>query len=162
MHYFDAAGWLSPLPIPGRSTDIAPPTDDLPEGYGWNFTGHRWVSAQLAPALPPLPPPAPEPEWAWLIDTGPFTDRLGAAAVAIDISTEPSLVAIRSDFARRKWIDLKDQRVAGAIAYLSGQRHPVLGTLAQPLLTAAQAQAILTTKPTPAENLALRKLYFNA
>ena len=99
--------------------------------------------------------------WEWLMDTGPFADRLGAASVAIDVSIDPKLVATRSDFDRRKWIDLKDPRVIAAVQYLAGQPHAVLGTKVQPLLTAEQADAVLTTPVAPAENLALRKLYFS-
>lgn len=107
-------------------------------------------------------PPAPAPEWEWFIDVGPFTDRLGAASAAIDVSTLPGLVAIRSDFSRRKWIDLKDPRVIAAVHYLAGQLHPVLGTLDPALLTATQADMVLNTTVQPADNLALRKVYFNA
>lgn len=106
-------------------------------------------------------PPAPEPEWAWYMDLGPFADRLGPASVAIDLSVEPGVVVIRNDFARRKWIDLKDQRVIAALWYLAGQPHPVLGTLAQPLMTPEAVTTALTTPVAPHENLALRKLYFS-
>lgn len=111
-----------------------------------------------------FPDPAPvdiPPVWEWFIDLGPFSDRLGAAAPAIDISTDPGVIAIRSDFARRKWIDLKDLRVAGALSYLAGQAHPVLGTLAMPLISVQDVTTILTTPVMDEENLALRKLYFS-
>lgn len=107
------------------------------------------------------PPPAPEPEWAWYMDLGPFADRLGAASVVIDLSTEPGVVVIRNDFSRRKWIDLKDPRVIAALWYLAGQAHPVLGTLSTPLLTPAAVTTILTTPVPLKDNLALRKLYFS-
>lgn len=109
-------------------------------------------------------PPAPEPvapDWLWLIDLGPFTDRLGLASAAIDLSTEPGVMVIRNDLARRKWIDLQDPRVIAALWYLAGQAHPVLGTLAQPLLTAEVVTATLSTPVAAEENLALRKLYFS-
>lgn len=106
-------------------------------------------------------PPESEPEWTWYIDLGPFADRLGAASVAIDLSVEPGVVAIRNDFSRRKWIDLKDPRVIAALWYLAGQPHPVLGTLAAPLLTSAAVTTILNTPVPPKDNLALRKLYFS-
>lgn len=103
-----------------------------------------------------------EPEWAWYIDHGPLTDRLGiAATMAIDTSSAPAFVAIRADFARRKWLHLKDPRVVASINYLAGQPLPGFSTLAQPLLTAAEADAALTTPVAPGENLALRKLYFS-
>lgn len=106
-------------------------------------------------------PPVPEPEWVWYIDLGPFTDRLGLASAAIDLSTEPGVVVIRNDFSRRKWIDLKDPRVIAALWYLAGQPHPVLGTLAAPLLTSAAVATILSTPVPLKDNLALRKLYFS-
>ncbi len=111
-------------------------------------------------AEPPAPEPAP-PVWQWYIDLGPFTDRLGAGSAAIDLSTEPGAVAVRSDFARRKWIDLKDPRVIAALWYLAGQPHPVLGTLTSPVLSAATVTSALSTPVVLAENLALRKLYFS-
>lgn len=107
-------------------------------------------------------PAATPPEWEWYIDLGPMSDRFGVASAAIDLSTEPGVVAVRSDFARRKWIDLKEPRVIAAINYLAGKAHPVLGTLATPLISAAVAAAALGTKPGLTENLALRKLYFSA
>lgn len=119
-----------------------------------NYPG-RWEEDVIPePVIPP-------PVWEWFIDLGPFSDRLGAAAPAIDISTDPGVIAIRSDFARRKWIDLKDLRVAGALSYLAGQAHPVLGTLATPLISVQDVTTILSTPVTDVESLALRKLYFS-
>lgn len=130
-----------------------------------------WVAENLEPGtyrevqqgpIAPQPPVEEVKPWEWLIDHGPFTDRLGAAATfAIDTSADPAFVAIRADFARRKWIDLKDPRVAAMVGYLAGQPLPSLGTLATPLLTAAQAAEVLTTPVALSENLALRKLYFS-
>lgn len=111
----------------------------------------------------PLPVVQTGPDWAWFIDHGPFADRLGATAtMTIDVSADPGFVAIRADFARRKWIDLKDPRVAATVNYLAGQPLPVLGALATPLITPERAAQILAAKPELTENLALRKLYFNA
>lgn len=167
---FDDWGWYTTDPaFAGRAADVAPsPLPGAPvvgQPYP-NWTGYEWKPmTYVAPPAPepvPEPPAPPEPEWAWYIDHGPFTDRLGGAAtVTIDTSTAPGFVAIRADFARRKWIDLKDPRVAATVGYLAGQPLPGLGTLATPLLTAAQAAAVLTTPVTLAENLALRKLYFS-
>ena len=133
-----------------------PAEQALGVGIGWGWDGSSFVAPDAA-----APQPALAPAWEWLMDIGPFTDRLGAASVAIDVSTDPKLVAIRSDFGRRKWIDLKDPRVIAAVQYLAGQPHAVLGTMAQPLLTPEQIAAVLTTPVAPAENLALRKLYFS-
>lgn len=105
--------------------------------------------------------PPVEPEWEWLLDLAPFSDRLGPAATAIDLATIPGLVAVRSDFSRRKWINLRDPRVIAAVRYLAGAAHPQLGTLQSPLITQELADWVLETKPEPSENLALRKLYFS-
>lgn len=134
-----------------------PAEQTLGVGICWGWDGTQFV----APPAPPAPPAPEAPVWEWYIDLGPFSDRLGAAAPAIDLSTVPGVIAIRSDFARRKWIDLKDVRVIGALWFLAGQPHPVLGTLAQPILTGAVVTAALGTKPAAEENLALRKLYFS-
>lgn len=125
-------------------------------GVGWTWNGGTSFTAPVQPV-----PPAPAPDPAqWLIDIGPFTDRFGAAKTAIDFSTDPVVMAFYKDLSRRKWIDLQDARVAAVLTYLTGVAVPGLGTLATPLLTAAQKTAILTTPIAPAENLALRKLYF--
>lgn len=123
---------------------------------GWLYSNE---TGEFSP--PPPAPPAPGPVWEWYIDIGPFTDRLGLASAAIDLSTEPGVVVIRNDLARRKWIDLKDQRVIAALWYLAGQAHPVLGTLVTPLLTASVVTSALSTPVAAEENLALRKLYFS-
>lgn len=134
-----------------------PAEQTLGVGIGWGWDGTQFV----APPAPP-PPPAPEPPvWEWYIDIGPFTDRLGLASAAIDLSTEPGVMVIRNDLARRKWIDLKDIRVIGALWYLAGQPHPALGTLTTPLLSAATVTSALNTPVSLVENLALRKLYFS-
>lgn len=165
---FDRFGWATEdQQYADRvATAPAPSHGDPVEGQPFpNWTGYEWVMLDYAtpepePAPGP-PPPPPEPEWAWFIDLGPFADRLGAASVAIDLSTEPGVVVIRNDFSRRKWIDLKDPRVIAALWYLAGHAHPVLGTLAAPLLTPAAVTTILTTPVPLKDNLALRKVYFS-
>lgn len=164
LHYYDIYGWYTPAEIPDRSTELGPSSVPAERVVGepWpNWTGDEWAMLIYVEPAPLDAPEAPEPEWAWYLDLGPFSDRLGPAASAIDLSTAPGLVAIRSDFARRKWIDLKDPRVIAAVMYLAGQPHPVLGTLAEPLISGATAAAAVTTRPAPGENLALRKLYFS-
>jgi hypothetical protein len=65
------------------------------------------------------------------------------------------------DFARRKWIDMKDPRVAATVRFLAGQPLPGFPTLTTPLLTAAKADEVLNTPIPLSANLALRKLYFS-
>jgi hypothetical protein len=107
-----------------------------------------------------VPVPTADPV-TWLIDIGPFTDRFSTSKTAVDFSTDPVVMAFDKDLGRRKWIDLKDPRVAAVLSYLTGATVPGMGTLATPLLTGAQMTAILTTPVSAAENLALRKLYFS-
>lgn len=97
--------------------------------------------------------PTPEPEWQWYIDIGPFFDRFGAAKMAVLTSADPGVQAIIKDVQIRKWLDLKLAEVAQSLAYVGSK---------VPAVTAAMQTAILTTPIAPAENLALRKLYFNA
>jgi len=119
---------------------------------GWTYDGTTF-------SAPVVPPPPPDP-CQWLIDIGPFTDRFGASKSAIDFSTDPVVMAFDKDLSRRKWIDLQDARVAAVLTYLTGTPVAGMGTLATPLITGAQKTAILTTPVTLAENLALRRLYF--
>lgn len=121
-------------------------------GPGWTYDG-----VAFAPPVPPTPPADP---CEWLIDLGPFTDRLGPKAFLVDQSTDAGVVYIRNDLSRRKWVDLQDDRVAASLYYLAGHTVPVLGTLAVPILTDAEVAAALTTPVAMEENRALRKLYF--
>lgn len=55
-YYFDDYGWLSETPIPGRETEVAPPSaEKIPAGSAANFTGYTWV------VVPYVPPPPPDP-----------------------------------------------------------------------------------------------------
>jgi hypothetical protein len=168
FNYFDSYGWYTTQPkfasrVASHAPEIIPASAVVGEPYP-NWTGHAWVNmpyVEPEPAPEVVLPTEPPPIWEWYIDHGPWADRLGLAAMAIDISTIPELVAIRSDTARRKWVDLKDIRTIGAVWFLAGAEHPVLGTLATPLLTAEEATLALNTKPTTEDNLALRKVYFS-
>lgn len=116
-------------------------------GMGWGWDGTNFV----APAAPPEPEPTPQP-WEWLIDIGPFFDRFGSAKLAVLTSADAGVKAILADTQVRKWIDLQRADVAQSVAYI--------GTKV-PAVTAELQDAILNTPVAPAENLALRKLYFS-
>lgn len=153
MHYFDTYGWLSLSEIPGRCTDAVPgvvPAERV-VGQSWpNFTGEVWVLMPYAdPPAPEAPAPGPTD---WLIDIGPFFDRFGAAKMAVLTSADAGVKAILADLQVRKWIDLQRVDVGEGLAYV--------GTKV-PAVTAALQTTILTTPVLPAENLALRKLYFS-
>lgn len=109
---------------------------------------------------PAVPAPVADP-CEWLIDLGPFADRLQPATMSIDLSTDPKVMGINKDLARRKFIDLKDPRVTLALGFLAGEVHPQLGTIAAPLITLAMKDAALNTPVEAHENLALRKDYFS-
>lgn len=108
------------------------------------------------------PVPAPPDPAEWLMDIGPFVDRLGAKRFVIEQSTDPFVMSFQHDVdTRRKWIDLQDPRVAQQLGYLAGHEVPGIGTIASPILTDAEVAQVLTTPVQPQENLALRKLYFS-
>jgi len=150
-YYFDAFGWLSQEPIPGRSTTVAPPADPLPDGTAWNFTGHAWVALSTAPVAPPAPP-AEDPRLWWL-DVGPFYDRFGPDALAIAASDHGACRAVQTLTGVRKYIDLKDPRVSAMIDMLIATQQPEAVPYAPGSgpMTAAKKAAILTTPTSEAE-----------
>ena len=50
MRYYDINGWLTETVLPDRATDVEPPSEPLPEGHRWNFTGYVWVAQRYAAA----------------------------------------------------------------------------------------------------------------
>lgn len=103
-----------------------------------------------AAAEQPQPPADP---CAWLIDVGPFFDRFGAAKLAVLSSADATVQAIVKDSQVRKWIDLQHPAVAQGI--------DALIALAVPGVDAAMKAIILETPVAPAEQSALRKVYFS-
>lgn len=98
------------------------------------------------------PEPAEDPRM-WWTDVGPFYDRFGADALAIAASDHGACKAVQTLTSVRKYIDLKDLRVAGMIDMLIATGQPV----AQPWapgsgpMTPAKKAAILTTPTTEYE-----------
>ena len=125
---------------------------DLSENrLGKRYDAEASAAAGLLVFVDVPAPPAVAPEWAWLIDIGPFFDRFGGAKMAVLTSGDAGVKAILADLQVRKWIDLQRPDVATGLQYV-GTKVPAV---------TAQLQAdILGTQPAPAENLALRKLYF--
>lgn len=148
MYYYDLYGWLTPVAMPDRATEVAPPEETA--GLRANWTGEAWVLREYV-APPPQPEPPADPT-AWLIDIGPFFDRFGAAKMAVLTSTDAGIKAILADTQVRKWIDLQRTDVAQSVAYIGSVVAAV---------TPALQTAILTAPVTHEENLALRKLYFS-
>jgi hypothetical protein len=96
------------------------------------------------------PDPVDDPA-KWLIDIGPFFDRFGAVKFSILTSANPLVRALVTDIQCRKWVDLQRPEVE--------QGLDMLISLGVSGMTPELKEAILTTEPTPDENLALRKLY---
>ena len=124
--HFDLFGWLitepsaDTLPLEGRQTDIAPPDTPLPEGQGWNFTGHAWVAAPLNP-----PQAAPIPVGPRRMAVGSFFDRFGPAKWAILADPSPAVQALVKDCSVRSFIDLDRADLPAALALLVQAGHAV-------------------------------------
>lgn len=101
-------------------------------------------------AAPPEPEAQPDP-CEWLLDTGAFFDRFGAAKLDVLTSADATVKALLQDVSVRKWIDLTRPDVAQGLALIGA---------AVPSVTAELQTAILTTPVAASENSALRKLYF--
>lgn len=116
-----------------------------------SLLGKKYENGQfVAPPEPPAPPP---PAYQWYIDIGPFFDRFGATKMAVLTSSDVGVRALITDIQVRKWIDLKLPEVAQSLTYLGS---------VIPAVTPALQSSILNTPVGDQENLALRKLYFNA
>ena len=110
-------------------------------GPGWTFDGDAFTAAEVVNPT------------EWLIDVGPFFDRFGASKMAILTSANTTVQALVKDLQIRKWIDLQRADVAAGIDALIA-----LGVAG---VDAALKASVLTTPVAPAENEALRKVYFS-
>ncbi|MCO5354248.1 hypothetical protein [Acidovorax kalamii] len=96
--------------------------------------------------------PADDPR-LWWVDVGPFYDRFGPDALAIAASDHGACKAVQTLTGVRKYIDLKDLRVATMIDMLIATAQPA----AQPWapgsgpMTPEKKAAILTTPTTEYE-----------
>lgn len=112
-HYFDDYGILSADPIPGRSTDVAPPDTPLPQGFVWRWEGYDW--APFDPA-PPAAQPAPTQNRhiTQLAFRRRFTkaERSAVEWAAVDKPDRPDP---ERQMAAALRADLKDQEQAGFI-----------------------------------------------
>lgn len=121
--------------------------DTLPAGIGWVLCDTA-VSANINDPC------------EWLIDLGPFADRLQPYTALIDMSTDPRVIAINKDVSRRKYVNLKDPRVEKSLRFLAGEVDPDMGTLETPLITAEIKEYALTHPVDIEENRSLRAVYF--
>lgn len=111
-------------------------------GPGWTYDGNTFNPPVVETPIDPC---------EWLIDLGPYFDRLGNAKMAVLTSTDAGVKAIIQDASIRKWIDLRLPAVAQALAYIGSVIPAVNSTL---------QSSILNTPVATEENRALRKLFF--
>jgi hypothetical protein len=114
--------------------------------------------------IAPPATPQTQPAYTWYMDQGDFLDRFGpTVALAILLSTDSVVQALFKNITTRKWVDLQRPDVIDAVNYIAGETVAGLGTISTPIagMTAALASTILTTPPTPQEQLTTVKLYFS-
>lgn len=161
MYYYTDYGWLTSQPIPGRITDAEPPVET--ETLKANWTGLDWVLVEYT-APPVFTPPVVVDPCLWLIDHMPFLDRFGPAIKHLFLkSADPDVVALRTDYFARKWLDLTKPELQAGFYFMAGVTVPVLGTIAAPIagLTQALVAEKFAAPVARSENSALRALYFS-
>ena len=107
---------------------------------------YREAAEQIAAVVPPEDPRL------WWLDVGPFKDRLGMDAPAIYASSHDACKGVVGLVEGRKYIDLKDLRIAQMMGVLIATAQPAANAVwpGSGPMTAAKRDAILNT-PT-AEN----------
>jgi hypothetical protein len=113
----------------------------------------------LSAPVVPTPPVVVDP-CEFLLDIAPFTDRLEPHKYQIDTHTDPFIQYFNRDLSRRKYVDLKDPKVAAALNYMAGHATPGIGTIATPIFNDAFVANVINTPALLKENFALRKAYF--
>lgn len=126
---FDLYGWYTgQSDEPGlRTTAVAPENTSTAETEGEpraNWTGVAWVELPYEVPPEPVDPEPQEDERLWWIDVGPFYDRFGPDALAIAASDHGACKAVQTLTGVRKYIWLKDPRVAAMIDMLIATNQP--------------------------------------
>lgn len=99
-------------------------------------------------------PPAPPPDARrWWVDVGPFKDRLGMDAPAIYASTASACRGVVGMLEGRKYINLKDARIAAMLDVLIAAGQPVADATwpGSGPMTSTKRDAIVNTPTTEAE-----------
>lgn len=99
------------------------------------------------------PAPPPEDPRLWWLDVGPFKDRLGMDAPAIYASAHDACKGVVGLVEGRKYINLKDPRIAGMMGVLIATAQPAANPVwpGSAPMTAAKRDAILGTPTTEDE-----------
>lgn len=122
------------------------------DSYDTSLIGKRYV-AETGEFQEVPPEPVAEDPRIWWIDVGPFYDRFGPDALAIAASDNGACKAVQTLTGVRKYIWLKDPRVAAMIDMLIATNQPE----AQPFapgsgpMTLVKKAAILETPTTEYE-----------
>lgn len=160
FYNFNYAGWYvgTTDEATARSTDQVPNSLSTADIEGelracWHDT--HWVVKPFVYTAPPEETPTvpTEDPRMWWIDVGPFYDRFGVDALAIAASDNGACKAVQTSTGVRKYIDLKDPKVAQMIDMLIAMNQPA----AQPWapgsgpMTAAKKATILDTPTTEKE-----------
>lgn len=98
-------------------------------------------------------PEAQEDPRIWWVDVGPFKDRLGMDAPAIYTSTHDACKGVVGMVDGRKYIDLKDPRIAAMMGVLIATEQPSANPVwpGSGPMTAAKRDTILNTPTTEVE-----------
>jgi hypothetical protein len=148
MYYYDSYGWQTLIPNSERIVDSTPLLET--NGMKNNWTGTAWTLATYS--APIVEPTIIDPK-IWWIDVGPFKDRFGIDMFAIASSDNPICRAVKESLYDRKYVDLKDPKVAMMIDLLISGAQPSASsvfTSASPM-TQAKKITILNTPTTEAE-----------
>jgi len=102
---------------------------------------YREAAEQIEPVEPPADPRL------WWIDVGPFKDRLGMDAPAIYASSHDACKGVVGLVEGRKYINLKDPRIAQMMGVLIATAQPAANAvwLGSGPMTTAKRDAILNT-----------------
>jgi len=129
IYNYDNYGWYTTdVKYENRKADVAPdyiPATPVVGSLYPNWTGTTWVNlVYVTPPEEELPESLPENPELWWIDVGPFRDRLGMDTLAIAASTHPVCLGVKEMLYDRKYIDLKDPRVAQLLDILIATAQP--------------------------------------
>ena len=102
---------------------------------------YRQAAEQIVPVVPP------EDHRRRWVDVGPFKDRLGMDAPAIYASTHDACKGVVGLVEGRKYINLKDPRIAAMMQVLIATAQPAASAVwpGSGPMTAAKRDAILNT-----------------
>ena len=114
------------------------------DGFDASFTGRTYDAVSNSFSEPAPPPEDPR---LWWIDVGPFKDRLGMDAPAIYASNHDACKGVVGLVEGRKYINLKDPRIAQMMGVLIATAQPAANPVwpGSGPMTAAKRDSILNT-----------------